>query len=307
MHRFTSRKFVLALVGQLAGLVVLFYPSHEEAIVTAAQYIGGILVMALTAFGYIQGESRIDSVRVQGEQNREFQKESASRLIHELQQEINTLKDKTPPVLALALLIPVLALVGCKTSPGGYDMDEPLGQYDTAQEAFIQTVRTLNVGRQTGLFDDEEWATIVELIQEGDQILDEMEAAASADDSSVQTLYLETFQSILRRLVVWSIRVSNEEVSYGPQDRSDPRTVGLVRPGACDPSPQGQWPPARPEVPGGAEEAPQAPGRAVGRVAGHAGRRPAGGYAFGLDPAAGPDRSAVAVLRRVGGQWRIAG
>lgn len=208
---------------------------------------------------------------------------------------------------ALALLLVPVVMVGCKSSPGGYDMDEPLGQYDTAQEAFIQTVRTLNVGRQTGLFDDEEWATIVELIQEGDQILDEMEAAASADDSSVQTLYLETFQSILRRLVVWSIRVSNEEVSYGPQDRSDPRTVGLVRPGACDPSPQGQWPPARPEVPGGAEAASQAPGRAVGRVAGHAGRRPAGGYAFGLDPAAGPDRSAVAVLRRVGGQWRIAG
>lgn len=291
MHRFTSRKFILALVGQLAGLIVLFYPSHEESIVTAAQYIGGILVMALTAFGYIQGESRIDSVRVQGEQNREFQKESASRLIHELQQEINTLKDKTPPVLALALLIPVLALTGCKNSPGGFPMDEPAGQYDAAQETFIGTVRTLVAGRQAGVFTDQEWASIATLIEQADGILDDMETAALAEDSTVLTTHLETFQSVLRRLVVWSIQVSNEEPAIGPQTGSDLGTGGPVRPGAFHPGDESHRASARPEVPGGPQDPSQAAGRAGEGVELH----------IGIDPGYGTDRSAVVWWNRATG------
>lgn len=249
MRKLQSRKFILALIGQITGLVILFYPEHGGDIEAAASNIGALLLMALSTMGYIKGEAMIDREQVTQVTTLEINK----------QRNATELAKLPSPVMALAFILPML-LMGCETSPGGYEITSARGQYDTAQETFIATTRTLVTGREAGAFDDEQWATITVLIVEADGILDDMEAAALAADSTVLNLHLETFRSILRRLVVWSVQVNSEEVNLDPSSRSDPGPGGTVRPGAFHPGSESVGQAARASVPGATQGPAKAPG-----------------------------------------------
>ena len=58
--RFTSRKFLLTLAAQLTAIAVLLWPAHESAIVEASRSITSLLVLLLTALGYVSAEASID-------------------------------------------------------------------------------------------------------------------------------------------------------------------------------------------------------------------------------------------------------
>ena len=60
MKRFTSRKFILAMAGQLTGLAVLIWPQHSEGIAALAESITGLTIIVLTALGYIAAEASVD-------------------------------------------------------------------------------------------------------------------------------------------------------------------------------------------------------------------------------------------------------
>jgi len=62
-QRLKSRKFLLALFAQITAIIVLMFPSHESDIVTASQSISALLLMTLTAFGYIRAEGKVDEAR----------------------------------------------------------------------------------------------------------------------------------------------------------------------------------------------------------------------------------------------------
>lgn len=65
MHgKFTSRKFWMAVAAQVAALVVLFFPEHENEIAAAIQSVAALLVMVLAGNGYIRGEAQIDAERM---------------------------------------------------------------------------------------------------------------------------------------------------------------------------------------------------------------------------------------------------
>lgn len=61
--RWTSRKFLVALGAQVAGLVVLFWPEHEQVIVEAVTSTTALLVVVLAALGYIRAEGAVDRER----------------------------------------------------------------------------------------------------------------------------------------------------------------------------------------------------------------------------------------------------
>ncbi len=65
IQKFKSRKFLLALLGQVTGLAVLFYPQHTDAIANAITSFGALALMGLTATGWIKIEGQLDL-------NREF-------------------------------------------------------------------------------------------------------------------------------------------------------------------------------------------------------------------------------------------
>jgi len=64
LDKFKSRKFLLALFAQITGLLVLFLPQHENSINQAVAQGGALLLMALTATGWIKAEASIDAASV---------------------------------------------------------------------------------------------------------------------------------------------------------------------------------------------------------------------------------------------------
>lgn len=60
MPRFTSRKFLTTFVAQLAALAVLLFPQHESAIVEGSTSVAALLVLALSALGYVREEASLD-------------------------------------------------------------------------------------------------------------------------------------------------------------------------------------------------------------------------------------------------------
>jgi len=60
MVRFTSRKFLVALGAQLAGLLTLIWPNHAEPIMATVQAVVAMVVVLLSALGYVSAEASID-------------------------------------------------------------------------------------------------------------------------------------------------------------------------------------------------------------------------------------------------------
>lgn len=59
--RWTSRKFIVAVSAQLTSMIVLFWPSHEHAIVQASTSVTSLLVILATSLGYVAAEASIDA------------------------------------------------------------------------------------------------------------------------------------------------------------------------------------------------------------------------------------------------------
>lgn len=64
LKKFQSRKFILAVVAQVVALIVLFLPEYENEIAQVGSSASALLLMALTAAGYIKAEASIDAAAV---------------------------------------------------------------------------------------------------------------------------------------------------------------------------------------------------------------------------------------------------
>ena len=58
--RWTSRKFLLSLSAQITALLVLLWPERGSQITEAAQVITALVVMLVSALGYVRAEASID-------------------------------------------------------------------------------------------------------------------------------------------------------------------------------------------------------------------------------------------------------
>ena len=59
-QRLGSRKFLTAVAVQVAGVLALFWPARQEAMLAAAVQIAGLAAMLLAALGYGQIEAAVD-------------------------------------------------------------------------------------------------------------------------------------------------------------------------------------------------------------------------------------------------------
>ncbi|NBC96476.1 MAG: hypothetical protein GVY27_09000, partial [Deinococcus-Thermus bacterium] len=62
--RWRSRKFLVTLAAQVTAVLTLLWPAHESAIVEASGAVTALLVMGLSAVGYVATEGAIDRRRV---------------------------------------------------------------------------------------------------------------------------------------------------------------------------------------------------------------------------------------------------
>jgi hypothetical protein len=61
--RWRSRKFLVTLAAQVTAILTLMWPQHETAIAEASGAVTALLVMGLTAVGYVVTEGTIDRNR----------------------------------------------------------------------------------------------------------------------------------------------------------------------------------------------------------------------------------------------------
>ena len=67
VKRWTSRKFITSVTAQLASIAVLLWPSQDSTIVAASESVAALLVLMLSAFGYVRAEASVDRARQRGE------------------------------------------------------------------------------------------------------------------------------------------------------------------------------------------------------------------------------------------------
>ena len=60
LERISSRKFLVALAVQVAGVLTLFWPREQSTLESAAVRIAALLAMLLAALGYGRIEADID-------------------------------------------------------------------------------------------------------------------------------------------------------------------------------------------------------------------------------------------------------
>lgn len=108
----------MALIGQTTGLIVLFLPEQQGQIETISSHVGALLLMALTAYGYIQAEARIDAQRAGSNPiatNDSTQKKSESK--QDDDDDDNQWKDSQIPILrGFLLAMCFMFLGGCAAS-----------------------------------------------------------------------------------------------------------------------------------------------------------------------------------------------
>jgi hypothetical protein len=117
LQKFTSRKFILALIGQIVGLLVLFYPEHADSITAAATNVGALVLMALSGYGFIQGEAMIDAARITGDS--ELDIAVANKLPNKIAAANPDQGDRGPtsPLLLMPLLLGLGLAAGCALTP----------------------------------------------------------------------------------------------------------------------------------------------------------------------------------------------
>lgn len=67
-NKWKSRKFLTTIAVQIAGLLVLFWPEHGDVIADTVQSCVALVVLVLSALGYVSAEASIDRGRVEGKE-----------------------------------------------------------------------------------------------------------------------------------------------------------------------------------------------------------------------------------------------
>ena len=63
--RWKSRKFITTLAAQVAAILVLLMPEHGGQITQAVESVTAMIVLLLSALGYISAEASIDRAGVE--------------------------------------------------------------------------------------------------------------------------------------------------------------------------------------------------------------------------------------------------
>lgn len=180
VERFKSRKFLVAMLAQLTGLAVLFAgPEHADAIEAAAQSIGALLLMALTAGGYILGEAKVDAA------------EAAK---------------KTPALLAL--ILPVMLLGGCV---GTQFSDAQV--YKMTSNTYADTLDEIVRQSQLGMIDDETMEQVKSISEQLSPVFDQMEAAIVEGRSLDFESAMRSARTLLDRLIAIQLEAERSQTN----------------------------------------------------------------------------------------------
>lgn len=232
MHRFTSRKFLLALIAQVVGIIALFYPEHTDAISEAATNFGALLVMALSAAGYIKGEAEVDARRVEGEHALSYQREQQRQASGEPQSRTRGASDLLN--IAVAGLLGCCLLGGCAT--------DPQTRWAQGREALTSATLLATQAVEAGKLSDRQILAVDAAIQSARRALEVAETQLP-DGGQTFDSYMNIVSGVLDRLIETLsehgplLEHDNGHSGHHPGDHRGPASDRLdrqaSRPGPC--------------------------------------------------------------------------
>ncbi len=226
--KFKSRKFLLALFAQIAGILILLFPEHESTISEAVTKGGALLLMALTGAGWIKAEAEVDAAR---ENAKAFTSDVSTPA------DDDTVDIDAPPsgggpgrlngvLILLALLLPLGGCVAV-SSPAASPEDawyEARADLNAANRTFMSWAATVDLN------DRDQAMRVVQIgrqLQEARALLNAARLVLDGrppDDARTVSEYLELIEGILLRVVVPEVTPNGPTIQE-PQDGSSPRLV----------------------------------------------------------------------------------
>ena len=123
-ERLKSRKLWIALIAQVTSLIVLFVPEHTDTITEASANVGALLLMALTGFGYIRSQGKVDEAEKMGKHAKQIEDAQivAGKYNHiptniGVAAEPAKKRKKRRTTRAGVLILAMLLFIGCSTVP----------------------------------------------------------------------------------------------------------------------------------------------------------------------------------------------
>lgn len=201
--RLRSRKFLLALFGQVTGLALLLFPEHAGEIEAAATNIGALTLMALTATGWIASEAYVDREGVAGDasdrqrhEHMDFEREREHRRVEFEMEKLRHAHAHAWPVMLALLLAASAAAGGCAATPED--------RWYQAQD-MLTTARTAILAHHAaGNLSDAELVRLDEFEKTARTALAAAEALATdpgAGDQVDLIWHLELAEQVLERLI----------------------------------------------------------------------------------------------------------
>ncbi len=206
LDKFKSRKFLLALVGQIAGIIVLFFPDKQSDIITASQYVGGLLVMALTAIGYMVAEAKVDQAGVHADAATE-----QTKIMADAKQSGTTDGSSSGSTTGLLILL----LAGLALSFGGCAAT-PQTRWAQARESLTSATQLATLAAKQGYMDDKQIVAVDTAIQAARAALTVAETQLPNGGQTFES-YMDIASAVLEKLTELLMPVqTTKEQTDGP-------------------------------------------------------------------------------------------
>ncbi|MCC7147146.1 MAG: hypothetical protein IT443_11930 [Phycisphaeraceae bacterium] len=191
MAKLTSRKFLLTLVSQITGILILMYPGHEDQITQVAANASGLLLVLLSTLGFIKYESSIDAARATSEGNSSTPETSSS-----------SAAKVAKPFGALLLAATVAVTLGCAATP--------LQKTYQARESYSAVMRVLVAYAEAGKM-DYRTAQQIEVARAAAAVaLDRMEDAAKSDQPLTYKAAFASFSEAIDSLLLYEAQLEQK-------------------------------------------------------------------------------------------------
>lgn len=238
IDKFKSRKFLLALFAQVVGLLILFYPEHESAIESAATNVSALLLMALTAGGWLAAEGKVDAARMDAmakveqvkihTESNERSKAQPDPSAKQRPSAADAFPDDDTPagkgLMGIGLAVLLMLGVGCQLTPEQ--------RWYSAQDSLNTARSVVLTAHASGLISDRDLLAIDPIEKSVRAALDAAKEAldSGATDRSVD-FYLGLAEQTLTRLITHLERTKRDGERTGTSPAGSGQSPGADRGG----------------------------------------------------------------------------
>lgn len=197
LEKFTSRKFLVTLLAQIAGLLILFLPEHTDQINQGVNTFGALALMVLSAIGYLKAEGAVDAAKAKASGVVGAAEADSDKPPSVTEKPLNAVfvAEKPPGTFKTTSILLVLGLcflmAGCAYTP--------TKRWAAAREGLTAATQTLSSLATQDILSDKEIVMANKLVQSARAALEAAETQLPAGGKTFDD-YLDIVGAIVQRL-----------------------------------------------------------------------------------------------------------